>query len=255
VTVTHAVAASRDASGDQPGEGGSQPTPPLHLWPQPDGFHVGTIDEANDLLSRRHYLGPIDWGRLVICQWRDGQVVGAMVWRTPTSRRLPPAWLELARWCLTPEGGDNAGSRMHRAAVRELRARFPDLTTLVSYSDPSVGHTGALYRACNWRWRPTWMQLKPPPSGGGSWDGVTRQEPKARWIFELRPDADRESFLYLEPSYAAIADAVTTSLTVKRGSDHASAMHSEREMWRARRDSNSRPLGPQPSRRSNEVGD
>jgi hypothetical protein len=181
------------------------------LWPEPDGFHVGTVDEANALLRERHYLGAIDWGRLVICQWVGGSVVGAMVWRHPTSRRLPSdgSWLELSRWCLTPEGGPNAGSRMHRAAVRIIRDRLPSVTTLVSYSDPSVGHTGSLYRACNWRWRPTWMQLRPPPSGGGSWDGVTRQEPKARWVFELRPDAAREAALYLDPTYARLMEAVS----------------------------------------------
>lgn len=197
-----AVAASSDAPGLQPGEGGSQPTSPLHLWPEPDGFHVGTIEEANPLLAAEHYLGPVDWSRFVLCQWAGGEVVGAMVWKTPTSRRLPVSWMELSRWCLTPEGGENAGSRMHRAAARELTLRFPTLTTLVSYSDPSVGHTGTLYRACNWRWAPTWQRLRPPPTGGGSWDGITTQEPKDRWVFELRPDPDREAFLRLDPTYA-----------------------------------------------------
>jgi hypothetical protein len=175
----------------------------MPLWSQPDGFYQGTIDEANSLLRDRHYLGVIDWGRLVVCQWRDDAVVGAMVWRQPTSRRLPSdgSWLELSRWCLTPEGGPNAGSRMHGYAVRLIRDRLPEVTTLVSYSDPSVGHTGSLYKACNWQWRPTWVQLKPPPSGGGSWDGVTRQEPKARWVFPMRTDARREGYLHLEDSY------------------------------------------------------
>lgn len=176
------------------------------LWPEPDGFHIGTVAEANELLRHHHYLGPIDWARLVICQWVDGEVVGAMCWKHPTSRRLPTGWLELARWCLTVDGGKNAGSRMHGYAVRLIRERFPECTTLVSYSDPSVGHTGALYKACNWRWRPTWVQLKPPPSGGGSWDGVTRQEPKARWVFELRPDADREAALFLDPTYQRLIE-------------------------------------------------
>lgn len=206
MTGLNAVAASSDAPGLQPGEGGSQPTPPLHLWPEPDGFHVGTIEDANALLRERHYLGPVEWGWLVLCQWVGGHVVGAMVWKHPTSRRLPAdgTWLELARWCLTPEGGQYAGSRMHRAAVRELRRRFPAVTTLVSYSDRSAGHTGALYRACNWRWRPTWQRLVPPPSGGGSWDGVTRQEPKDRWIFALGPDARREDVLRLDARYQAL---------------------------------------------------
>lgn len=181
------------------------------LWPESDGFHVGTVDEANPLLRQYHYLGAVDWGRLVVCQWVGGEVVGAMVWKHPTSRHLPSngSWLELARWCLTPAGGPNAGSRMHAAAVRMIRERFPAVTTLVSYSDPSVGHTGSLYKACNWKWRPTWVQLKPPPSGGGSWDGVTQQSPKARWVFELRRDPNRDAALFLEPTYARLMEATS----------------------------------------------
>ena len=37
------------------------------------------------------------------------------------------------------------------------------VSTVVSYSDPSAGHTGSLYRACNWIWAPTWLRLRPPP--------------------------------------------------------------------------------------------
>lgn len=203
MTPIHAVTASSDAPGVQPGEGGSQPTSPLHLWPEPDGFHVGSMPEANDLLRRHHYLGPVDWARFVLCQWANGVVVGTMVFRNPTSRRLPlhGTWFELVRWCLRPEGGPNAGSRMFKVAVVELRRRYPGLTTLVSYSDRSVGHTGTLYRACNWQWRPTWQRLVPPPSGGGSWDGVTTQEPKDRWVFPLRPDPLRETSLRLDERY------------------------------------------------------
>jgi hypothetical protein len=202
--MTNAAAASSDAAGFQPDEGGSQPTPLLHLWPESDGFHVGTLVEANDLLAHRHYLGPIEWARFVLCQWQGGTVVGAMVFRPPTSRHLPldETWFELVRWCLTPEGGPNAGSRMHKVAVATIKRQFPRVTTLVSYSDPSVGHRGALYRACSWQWRPTWHRIAPAPSGHGSWDRMTRQEPKDRWVFALRPDARREDVLRLGDGYA-----------------------------------------------------
>jgi hypothetical protein len=198
-----AVTASSDALGVQPREGGSQPTSPLHLWPEADGFHVGTVTEANDLLTRHHYLGPVEWARFVLCQWSGGDVVGAMVFRTPTTRHLPPdgSWFELVRWCLRPEGGANAGSRMHKVALAELRRRFPSLTTLVSYSDRSAGHSGRLYRACSWQWRPAWNRVVPPPSGGGSWDGIVRQEPKDRWVFPVRPDARRDACLRLDDRY------------------------------------------------------
>ena len=56
------------------------------------------------------------------------------------------------------------------------------------------------YKACNWRWAPTWLRLHPPPSGNGSWKSRTggRGEPspvKDRWIFELRRDDRRPHLL------------------------------------------------------------
>lgn len=149
---------------------------------------VADADETNELLAREHYLGPIGRGRLIVGGWRDGELVAAQVWCHPTARRLPNDGrvIELSRWCLTAAAGDNAGSRMHGRAVKMIREHLPDARLLVSYSDPSAGHGGALYRACNWRWAPTWHRLRPPPTGLGSWDGgATRQEVKDRWVFPL----------------------------------------------------------------------
>ncbi len=186
----------------------------------PDAYGVawgpGSVDEANDLLRRAHYLGPLYSGgaELVICGRRDGEVVACQVWRRPTSRNLPNdgTWLELSRWCLTPAAGPNAGSRCHRAALpdlRRLKAR-----TLVSYSDPSAGHTGSLYRACNWLWAPTWHRLRPPPTGQGDW-GTGRQEVKDRWVFHVtRTDPARPLLRPDDP--AAIRHWVANGTDVER---------------------------------------
>lgn len=70
--------------------------------------------------------------------------------------------------------------------------------TVVSYSDPSVGHTGALYRASGWLWAPTWHRLRPPPSGLGKWTKAgKRQAVKDRWVFPLLPDPSRAEALLL----------------------------------------------------------
>lgn len=155
-----------------------------------------SINEVDPLLAAFHYLGPANGGRYVFAGFVSGSPVAAMVWRMPTSRYLPSdgTWLELSRWCLTAAAGPNAGSRMHAFAVKQLKRREPGLTTLVSYSDPSVGHTGALYRACNWIWAPTWHRLRPPPSGNGNW-GSGPQSVKDRWVFHLRRDSRRAELL------------------------------------------------------------
>lgn len=160
-------------------------------------WRLGEAWEANVLLSRHHYLGPLRSGaRLTIVGSRYGEPVAAMMWKHPTSRGLPSdgSWLELSRWCLTSGAGDNAGSRMHKWSVRLIREHLPNVTTLVSYSDPGHGHTGALYRACNWQWAPTWHRLRPAPSGHGDW-GSGRQGVKDRWVFCVRRDDRRDDVL------------------------------------------------------------
>ena len=146
-----------------------------------------------DLLDANHYLGASRRG----LAWLDE--FGVIVIAKPTSRRLPLDWLELTRWCITSRE-ENAGSRQWSKFRRALVEKFPEATTVISYSDPSVGHTGALYRACNWLWAPTWHRLRPPPTGLGSWRSGVKQSVKDRWVFPLRPDHRRVEILMLDDS-------------------------------------------------------
>ena len=148
------------------------------------------FDTVASVLSAHHYLGPRR-GRAYVDE------AGVIVVGAPTSRNLPKEWAELSRWCIT-DRTKNAGSRQWARFVRWMRQTHPACTTIVSYSDPSVGHTGALYRACNWLWAPTWHRLQPPPTGLGSWDGKTPSAPKDRWVYPLRPDGARAGILSLE---------------------------------------------------------
>lgn len=143
----------------------------------------------NVLLADQHYLGP---SHRAVFTYQDD--FGVMVFAAPTARNLPGTWLELVRWCLV--GGKDAGSQQWKTCQAVLRD-FPT-TTVVSYSDPSVGHTGALYRACNWLWAPTWHRLFPPPTGNGSWSTGGVQAVKDRWIAVLKPDAEREAALKVD---------------------------------------------------------
>lgn len=165
-------------------------------------WRLGTTTEANMLLAVHHYLGPLaSGGRMTIIGAVDGEPVAAMIWRHPTSRRLPQSWFELSRWCLTPAAGANAGSRMHKQALRLIRRHAPTVTTLVSYSNPEHGHTGALYRACNWMWAPTWHRLRTPPTGNGDW-GSGRQAVKDRWVFPVQPDPRLADVLAIDDAAA-----------------------------------------------------
>lgn len=149
---------------------------------------IVTVAEVAHVLNENHYLGAARRG----FAWSDE--FGVMVLGSPASRSLPhDRWIELTRWCLN--GTKNGGSRQWARVSRWLYENHPEITTVVSYSDPAVGHTGALYRACNWIWAPTWLRLRPPPSGNGSWQRGKVEAVKDRWVFPLRADDEREDIL------------------------------------------------------------
>ncbi len=158
---------------------------------EPGRVEVASLTECNALLEVHHYLGPSSISELALGLWdEDQRLRQCQVWKYPTARLVPQEWFELARWCIAPGSGPNAGSKFHGQAIRLLRSLRPELQTLVSYSDMTK-HNGALYRACNWEEAPTHHAERfrangvGYPSGHGSWDGVTRQEPKLRWLFNL----------------------------------------------------------------------
>jgi hypothetical protein len=159
------------------------------LFTRVPGIQVASLAEVADLLDAQHYLGAASREFALVDE------VGILVFANPSSRRLPQhRWLELVRWCILNRE-KNSGSQQWSAAHRWLRKQRPDVTTVVSYSDPSVGHTGALYRASNWLWAPTWHRLRPPPSGNGSWTVGKRESVKDRWVYALRDDAERAALL------------------------------------------------------------
>lgn len=186
LTMTRVGSAVGGTPSDQLGGGGSIPTSTLSLFGAPSWRgEVWSIKDVADVLERRHYLGPATRG------WAWVSDHGVMVFANPSSRRLPAnRWLELVRWCLN--GTANDGSRQWSVFRRWVRRAMPRLTTVISYSDPSVGHTGALYRSCGWWWAPTWLRLRPPPTGHGAWsEGGKAECVKDRWVFPLADDPDR----------------------------------------------------------------
>lgn len=146
-------------------------------------MNIVSVAEASRVLIGRHYLGPTKSAAFAL---RDDH--GVLIFSRPRGRNVPQDWLELVRWCLL----DKRGSEQWAGALPLIREAFPAATTVLSYSDPSVGHTGALYRACNWLWAPTWHRLRPPPTGNGAWVTGQGQAVKDRWIYPLLPDDGRE---------------------------------------------------------------
>jgi hypothetical protein len=84
----------------------------------------------------------------------QSQPVGMVIYSLPPrecSTRFGGVTWELARLYLIDSVPRNAESWAISASVRHIRKTRPEVRFLVSYADPSAGHSGTIYRAANWR--------------------------------------------------------------------------------------------------------
>lgn len=110
--------------------------------------------DVEDMI-RAHYIGK--WPSvctLILAMERDVRLLGVIVFALPpreTAKRYGGETWELARLWVDDAVPANAETWMIGGAIRYIRAHHPEIATLVSYADPSVGHAGTIYRASNWR--------------------------------------------------------------------------------------------------------
>jgi hypothetical protein len=87
--------------------------------------------------------------------WRGPFLVGVIVFALPpreTMKRysVSLAW-ELARLYIMDSEPFNSETWFMARAIKFVRSNFPQVKALISYADPSAGHTGVIYRAANWK--------------------------------------------------------------------------------------------------------
>jgi hypothetical protein len=79
--------------------------------------------------------------------------VGCIIFSEPpreTNVRYGGKGFELARLWIDDNVPRNAETWFIAQSVKIVRRRFPGLSYLVSYADPSAGHRGTIYKAANW---------------------------------------------------------------------------------------------------------
>ena len=140
---------------------------------------VGPVDHADavDFITRTHYAGGApntSVARHALRRRGCDDVLGVALWLPPTKNAAASVaddWrgvLALSRLCVAATAPRNGASFLLARSMRMLdRGRWH---TLLTYADTSLGHSGAIYLATNWR------RLGEVP-GSDNWidaDGVRR---------------------------------------------------------------------------------
>lgn len=131
----------------QEGQGGSIPTSTLQLR-----FYKTTRKVFKPLNRLWHSRLPEcqDGHRVYYAAGWKGVYYAVAMWTNPSAPKLPQLeWIELKRFAIAPDAPKNTGSRMLGWMAREIRRKFPEVKTLVSYQDCDA-HDGTIYKAAGW---------------------------------------------------------------------------------------------------------
>lgn len=139
------------------------------LWEQPNDLPVDDVFtsswadtctvrhaerwEIDYMIQDKHYLER--WPAVVVCQLvlrAAGNRVGACVFAMPpreTAKRYGGTTWELARLWIDDDMPKNSESWFIARSLDHVREHHSGVEFVVSYADPSVGHSGAIYKATN----------------------------------------------------------------------------------------------------------
>lgn len=113
---------------------------------------------AEQLYNKYHYLGKIRRGYHIGAKF-NGKLIAAATFSVPTRKesiiRLQRSYdevRELARFCINRTfHNPNLASFLMPKFLTAFSKRKPNVTTIISFSDPQFGHLGTIYKATNWR--------------------------------------------------------------------------------------------------------
>ena len=91
---------------------------------------------------------------LCLAMFDSDRMVGCVVYSAPpkeANKRYGGETWELARLYLLDEIPRNAETWLIGKSVKWIRRNHPKVKFLLSYADPSAGHSGTIYKAANWR--------------------------------------------------------------------------------------------------------
>jgi hypothetical protein len=123
-------------------------------WRYACSIHPCSVTDVDEFI-RAHYLGKRPAIVLLCLMMRaNGEPVGCIIYSAPpreADKRYGGKTWELARLYLLDKIPRNAETWLIGQSIRYIQRTHRDVEHLLSYADPSAGHSGTIYKASNWR--------------------------------------------------------------------------------------------------------
>lgn len=111
------------------------------------------VSEVRDFIQSHYLQKRPAIVLLALAAYEGVSRIGCLLFSAPPreiEKRYGGKTWELARLYLLDRVPRNAETWFIGKAVRFVKQNHPDVRHLVSYADPSAGHSGTIYRASNW---------------------------------------------------------------------------------------------------------
>ena len=114
-------------------------------------------------------------------------IIGVGIWSSPVAaNRLKNGnrMLELRRLALTNVCPKNTASFVISKMIKDIKERFDDIDTLISYQDTEV-HLGTIYKASNWKAAPQQTKIQDWNTDKRKRNKLQSTANKIRWEYQL----------------------------------------------------------------------
>lgn len=97
----------------------------------------------------------------VFCLKMNDKIVGAAIFGKPMSRHYENDTLELRRFVLIDQMPKNTESYFLSRCLKWIEKNDKDIVRIVTFADPNHGHQGVIYRASNFSFEGTELNVNP----------------------------------------------------------------------------------------------
>jgi len=118
--------------------------------PESSIIYKDNFVNAKNLIRYEHYLGTIPTNSIILISRVQNIITGIACFGKGSNKNIKNNCLELTRLCIPYYVIRHFGSLFLRLCYKYIKENYPQIKTLISYVDPSVGHNGGIYRMAGW---------------------------------------------------------------------------------------------------------